>query len=623
MGYGADTRTRIRSLNPWREISKVSFDVLEQVLGLNETRAQCESIARAMTTTVKELTVLIKVSNLKTGEFITCLEANKTSNDSAMKILNDFPDNSKIPHELVGILENFGETPLSNCFEQVHKECKHYISWFTEDIELLKDLSDQASGHERAVKKIWAHVCTGENLDIFMEAFYEIYLLNVNEFIDALKRKTNKSSQQEQSTSDDEDDSKSEPKKGSSSTFADKAKDTQKGPSLDQRWGDYTSSDEEIEDFSSLLGSFVKAGVDTKPHIELPADFESQLPYVHKAWKKICDKWNWEIRSSDSNMVAEGFIGKGYGRASGDKRAELIAALNEKDSIAFNTLISYLLCVLYKPESIKTGEQGNLISGYVTSMFLKDSYKDNDDAMKLLKISLKGSDAGEQLISARVYQCFKTGSKAAKQILTAVEKMLKRLVAKSSDDEKASVCEHADLCYTSYQGMMQNSFHVVSKRVTEVVEETDRKGKSKRTRKTVMRSGKDRPNLNASGFELTQKEQQEIRARESSFNKLDEVIAAILKKKEDSKDPLKTAKVVKCVVDLAYDKIAPLRLLNKQRRNAIRAKSQELAGEKKVSSSDWMKARKELMDSFDPLDKDMLENLVWDSDNISESLKLD
>jgi hypothetical protein len=256
-------------------------------------------------------------------------------------------------------------------------------------------------------------------------------------------------------------------------------------------------------------------------------------------------------------------------------------------------------------------------------MFLKDLYKDNDEAMKLLKISLKGSDAGEQLINARVYQCFKTGSKAAKQIITAVEKMLKRLVAKSSDDEKASVCEHADLCYTSYQGMMQNSFHVVSRRVTETVEETDRKGKSKKTRKTVMRPGKDRPNLSVSGFELTQKEQQEIRARESSFNKLDEVIAAILKKKEDSKDPLKTAKVVKCVVDLAYDKIAPLRLLNKQRRNAIRAKSQELAGEKKVSSSDWMKARKELMGSFDPLEKDILESLTWDSNSISESLKLD
>jgi hypothetical protein len=624
MGYSADTRERIRSLDPWKGISEETSKVLEQVLGLKETREQCESIVRAMTATVKELTVIVKVSNLKTGDFITYIEANRTSIDATMRVLNDFHDRNKIPHDLVGIFEAYGGAPLCECFEEVHEECKHYISWFTEDIELLNDLFARAIEHERTVRNIWAHVCTGENLEEFMDSIYELYLINVKIYVDMLKDKAGKPRKQEPSPPVGAGGPKNEPPRGGSKqTFAEKTKEAKKGPSLEKRWGDYTSSDEEVEDLSSLLDSFVKKGSDTKPHIEVPKDFEFQLPHVHRAWKKLCNKWEWEMRISDSNMVAEGYVGKSYGSASEDKRAELLAAMNEKDSIAFNTLISYLLCVLFKPESIKTGEQGNLISGYVTSLFLKDRYKDNDDAMKLLKVSLKGTDAGEQLISARIYQCFKTGSKAAQQILTSVEKMLKRIVAKSSDDEKDSVCQHADLCYTSYQGMMQNSFHVVSKRVTETVEETDRKGKSKKTRKTVIRLGRDRPNLNASGFELTQKEQQEVRARESSFNKLDEVIAAILKKKEDSKDPLRTAKVVKCVVDLAYDKIAALRMLNKQRRNVIRAKSQELAGEKKVSSSDWMKARKELMGSFDPLEKEALDNLSWDSNAISESLRLD
>jgi hypothetical protein len=636
MGYDSDTRERIRSFNPWREIASGTDEILGRVLGLDETRRQCEDTAAAVLASAKELTRLVKLTNDAVGDLILTFESHANAKVSAKKILSDFQKINKIPAECLDLIEKHGDTPISVSFDDIIKDLKDYISWFTEDIALLKLATTDTERSVATVKKIWAHVCTGTNLPS-LEIFEETYYLKVREYIENFKGKFDsqdseprKSSKPEQAWGSDEEEWESPPTeatggygKPSGNSYAAKTRNKDKGPSLKKQWGDYTSSEDEDDDISRIFGSFGTTGVESKPHIEIPRDFDERFPSIAKGWRKICKKWQWEVRVSDCSFHSEGYIGKNFGAASDDQRVEILADMVDQERIAFNTFVTLLASVLYKPESIKNVEQGNLVSGFVTSMFLLDHYKNSDSDMKLLRVSLKGADAGEGLINARVYQCFKTGSKSAKTLLTSVNKMLRRLVAKASKEDKDSVLDNADLCFTSYQGMMHNSFHNVQKKVVETKIEIQKNGKQKKTRVSVNRPGKDRPHLNAKDLELTTDERAKVRAKESSFNKLDEVVAEVLEKTQTSKDPLRTAKVVKGVVDLAYDKINEIRRCNKERRNAIRAKAQELAGEgKSVQSDHWLKARKEIVASYEAIEDSVLKSLEWDADVIVKDLGL-
>jgi len=409
-------------------------------------------------------------------------------------------------------------------------------------------------------------------------------------------------------------------------TYSDAAKAGSKEktpPPQTKRWVDYDSTDDEEDSFSSMLKSFGRTSVESKPYIEVPKDLEDLFPHIAKAWAKIAAKWQWDVKKSDCSFHSEGFIANEFGKASEEERVEILSKLKDNDRIALNTFISFLYSVLYRPESISSGEQANLVSGYVTSLFLKEHYKKNESDANLLGISLKGGDAGENLIRARIYSCFRTGSKCANILIENVNKMLRKIIGKATKDELQSVLKCSEFCFTSYQGMMQNCYRTISKRVVVEEDSTDKRGKSKKTRKSVMKSGKDKPHLNAKELELTQKEYELVRAKENSFNRLDEVVTLTLDEIGESEDPLATAKVVKCVVDLAYSKISGVRHLNKGRRNAIRAKAQELAGPgKPLTSSDWMKAKKDIASSFEEIKDDTLACLEWDIPSIIKSLGL-
>jgi len=617
-------------MKPWIEISTELKKILAATPEINiAEQLSCEAAAHVHFR-VSSYRKLTKIANKAVGDFIALVEKNDKSALSARVLMNSYGNLKSLPTDVVKAIREFGDEEVFKCFYALHKMLKEYISWFTEDVSLLDDLSVQCDTHKQAVSAIWRRVRTGEEHE-HMDAIYALYELEIDMYIDNLRSKK-KQEREAAAFSDAEEESKDSPQTDPSTSstgksFADAAKSNaseQKTNSPPKKWADYSSSDEELDQIGSLLGSFGRTNVASKPHIEIPKDFSIRFPVLYAAWERITKKWGWTIKESDCTFANEGFTGGDFGNASDAERDEILSKLKDEERINLNTLLSFLCSTLCRPEQISTTEQGNLVSGYVTSLFLQDKYKDDDKNMKLYRVSLKGSDAGHELIRSRIHGCFRTGSKCATTLFNVVIKMLARIIAKSSDEEKTDVCSRSDLCFTSFQGMMQNCYHTVSKRTVEHEQSTDKKGKAKKIRKTVTKIGKDVPHLSASGMEVNQSEGEDLRTKEDSFNRLNEIIAEILAKKQESRDPLKTAKVVKCVIDLAYYKIAPIRKLNKERKNAIRAKAQELAGEgKTLQASHWMLAKKELISSFEVISKETLSGLDWDVDKISKDLKLD
>lgn len=676
MGYGPDFRNKIRNINVWQVIAEQTNSTLETVPELKAARASCEGIAIAVQKQVESDRTFVKIANTVVGDLTVQLNplAGQTFNPAGFLAGKNIKN---LPSEI----EDSFKKQQTGSVDQFIVMLKGFTSAFTADIELLNKSCQQAREHVDMIKKIWAHKCQGSSLPATSN-FVVSYMLMLDQYLVKLHSKhqnakasdedqfadaadgeesayadpdqgttgygnddTNKSPYESKSkyrgpgdgrdarapepnsgrpkNPPDEQKQEAEPSAKSYAAAAQNAQHQQAEQPPQKRWGDYTSSSEEEDDFSSLMGSFGKTGVSSKSFIEVPKDFEEKFPRVHRAWVKLATKWGWDVKVADCTFSAEGFIGSDYGAADEQERIAILSKLKDTERINLNTFCAGLLSVLYQPEDIATQEHGPVISGFVTSLFLRDKYKNDERSMKLMQISLKGQDAGQEMIRSRYHACFKTGSKCASTLFATTIKMLTKIISRCTDDVKERVCSNSDLCFTSYHGMMGNCFHTVSRKVVEDVEATDKRGKTKRTRKTTMRSGKDVPNLSAAGLELNQKESEKIRAHEVSFNKLNEVVEELLEKNRAATDPLKTAKVVKCVVELAYSKLSTLRRLNKERRNAIRAKAQALAGEgKNVTSAEWLKSRKELLSSFEEISDDTYASFKWDADAINSSLGL-
>jgi hypothetical protein len=579
------------------------------------------------------------VANKAVGDLILLLQETEGENASCESLIEGFCRKNQVPGDLTEELAPDDDRNV------IIRKLKVYVANCTDDIELLIEQSAEAAKNLRYVSKIWSEIRTGlkmnETLPVGVASFYQ----QVHEYLVALRakhsaetyraysdpqRNSSVDGEEDDPSSSDDDEPNPRPsnlkptgKAGSYSdaTKAASSKSTSEPPT--ERWADYDSTDDEEQDFSSLLKSFGKSGIESKPFIEVPKDFEDIFPGVAKAWRKMAEKWQWEVRNSDCSFHTEGFIANEFGKASEEERVRILSALRDTERIALNTLVSFMYSVLYRPEAIASGEQANLVSGYVTSLFLKEHYKKSESEASLLSISLKGGDAGENLIRVRVMSCFKTGSKCANVLINTVNKMLRKIIGKASKDELQSVLKCSGFCFTSPLGMMQNCYRTTSKRVVVEEDSTDKRGKSKKSRKTVMKLGKDKPHLSAKTLELSQKEFELVHAKENSFNKMDEIALQILEEVQEPDDPLMTAKVMRFVVDLAYNKISGIRHLNKERRNTIRAKAQELAGPgKSLTSSDWMKAKKEVISSFEEIKSETLACLEWDIAGIIKSIGL-
>ena len=641
MGLRLDSLTEVQNRDVQSEMTELINKELTTASAPELAKSQTCSVATAFFTHISYECKAIKIINKSVGDLIAYLVSYEGDYDVNRALKEFCQQNQHLPDDIrdkVLKIDQFGGAI---------DFLKDTIETFTKLIPIVEAQVTEARGVSDALDLIWAEFLTGAPIS---KEIYHKYLW-LRRIIIAYKvdyQLTNSPSQVEGSwgsiskptqvgggyaggdvPDENEEDGSPIPNDdptgvAPSESYASKARASPSSEESAQPecWADALSSDEE-DDLRSMLNRFGSTGIDSKPYIEVPADFEDKFPSVHKAWKVMLDKWGWTIKKADCHFQNEGFIANKYGKATDTERGEILKALGDEKRIALNTFISLLLSVHWHPKDIANGEQASLVSGFVTSLFLKHEYKNNEKKQGLLKVSLKGNDAGESVIRLRVMQCFQTGSKCASVLLTAVMKMLKRLVDTSPNEERKGVLRSASkLCFTSAPGMMQNCLRTVSKKSVENVESINKKGKTTRTRKSVMRPGKDRPHLNAKELELTQKEHESVRAKENSFNKLDEVIEKTLDTIEDPSDPLFTATVVKYVVDLAYDKISAIRHLNKGRRNAIRAKAKELAGDgKDLSTANWLAARKELISSFEEITEDTLATLNWDVESIIKNLK--
>jgi hypothetical protein len=630
MPYDSDFRQKVRLKKPRLEIALLIKTLLDSHPDEENARQQSVSIASAYMKQLREELLLVKKTNSNIGALIMYFQRNLECTNTAEELLTQFKDKggSCIPEDLECFIEET-EPELSEALSCM----KSYIGDCTADIGLLEEQSIEARTTLNAVNNIW--IAKSKNKKVSLHADYEIFNTYISDyFADREKGRgaTNVAPEPASDGGDAKDNqggygyTKATYAAAASAPEADApAAQAKVPPASKLRWADHESSDEEEEDYSSLLKSFEKTGLSSKAFIEIPKDFEDQFPSINKMWRKLATKWNWDVKVSDATLFHEGFIGMGFGKAPDATKAQILDRMKDTDRVAMNTFVSYLLSVHYKPERLAATEHASLVSGFVTSLFLKANYKDSESNSNYLKLSLKNTDAGAAVIDARISQCFRTGSVCAKILTTSVRKMLDKIIAKASKDDLQSVLQHSDLCFTSYQGMMTNSFKNVSRRTVEIVDSADKRNKTKTKRRVVNRIGKDRPTLCTGELELTIKERELLRPIESRFNRLDEIAAEALQleKVVKSLDPLKTAKVVKTIVDLAYDKIHSIRQINKDRRNAIRSKAQELAGEgKSVTTSEWMKAKKELIPSFEEIEKDIVLNLNWDMSKIEGAIQL-
>jgi hypothetical protein len=635
MGYGPEFRKGIQDRQVWGVILAQFDQAAEKLPLVDDILSQMCTFAKVMASRVADDRRTAKIASKITGDLILLFQG--CSPDSEL-LVRDFVsefqtrNNRQIPAEVEETLDDYDDVPASKAADDIIKRLKDLISEMTSDVDLLETQSNYSELNLHFVEGFQREIRTGQKYEGLEYEGHKTLRAKVDEYIIKLREKLASDKESASTTpvqgatpSTGYNDSYVHSGKRETYASATNRRDVDSDDSSTEpvRWGDYTSSDEEGDDFTSMLESFGRTGVSGKPVMEIPKDFENRFPKVYKAWRKLADKWQWDVKLSDCDFQSEGFIGGDFGKATDSERTEILSKLKDQERLALNTLVSFLLSVLHRPESIATGEQASLVSGYVTSLFLKENYKKDESSLNLLRLSLKGADAGESVIRTRLFACFKTGSKCANVLFNTVNKMLRKIITRCSSEEIKSVISHSDLCFTSPQGVMYNCFRTVSKKTILIEETTDKRGKTKKTRRSVVRPGKDRPNLNAKDLELTQSEYELVQAKENSFNRLDEVVNETLSKFEESTDPLKTAKVCKYIVDVAYGKIAAIRSLNRERKNAIRSRAQELAGEgKSLTSADWLKAKKELISSFEEISKDTLSSLDWDIDKISKGVVL-
>jgi hypothetical protein len=393
--------------------------------------------------------------------------------------------------------------------------------------------------------------------------------------------------------------------------------DAKKAPKRNEhpkQWGDYSSSDED-ENISSVLNSFGESS--EKGGIEVPKDFDEQFPSIDRAWRKLCAHWNWPYKRTGQTMAQSGFIANHYGFVDEDERSELLSKLNDDQKLNLKTFVNFLASPLYKPESLHDSHS-NIVATWVASLMLKYKYKDDEDK-SLLRIALKGSDGGENLVRSRCYACFTTGSQGLMMLWNSVTKMINKQIQVSKSVEiEETLKESSEMCYTTVDGMLSNTYNIVSKEQWVKEETTTGRGQKKEKRVKKMRLGKDKPSLNSANLILKPTERVKLSVKLENFNNIEKFARNVCEKHADVKDPLSRPRLIKKVVFLAYAKISEIRRTNKERRNLIRAKAQGLAGEKTISQSQWTTAESELMSGFPEIDSTIFDHLKWSMDEIVE-----
>jgi hypothetical protein len=85
---------------------------------------------------------------------------------------------------------------------------------------------------------------------------------------------------------DDKSSSDAKPAANNAPSYASKAKAKDKREATPKRWGDYSSSDEEVDDIFSVLKSFDSAGTQGSG-ITVPKDFKDHFPKIYLSWEKL------------------------------------------------------------------------------------------------------------------------------------------------------------------------------------------------------------------------------------------------------------------------------------------------------------------------------------------------
>jgi hypothetical protein len=629
MGYDVNLRKQIQE----RDIDERVHQRLTKTL-LTEEFENFEDILKDVFVVVidheKQIKICVKRARQAVGELQVAIKAviNNSPDRNIIKFLSeDMIMKKDAPNELIESLKYQGT--FRNHAGDLMKTIDKYMEEILVAVQWCDYRESRINVCDTYIKKVWSHLCDHGELPQI-----EIDLEFKDEMAEALHKHFYGEDQEDLSGDPDSDKKgggknptpkEDSPKSGEDNeqgteqapppenqSYAQKAKANETPKKTKVAWADMSSDEERLpESLVAMFSSFTKSK-SQKPFIQVPKDFKDLFPDVHARWVRLCEKWKWDLHTVDAaSMLGEGFIGQDYEVKNEKAKEDILSALKQDQRVALRNFLTIISAVTYRADSLLSDDVGGLVTGYIFSLFLKHKYKDSDSDMKLLQASLKGSDGGRDLLKGRMYECFSTGSSCANIFFESFEKIMRKHVTQCGDYDRDEIIANAHTCQTTLHGVINNCLHNVTKTEWTTKEEKLGRNKLTKTRVQKKRTGKDYPKLTASKLELKNSEIEKIRSAESSFNKLEELTKSVVEHFEHSDDPLATPKIANYMVETAYAKLSIIRRVCKSRRDAIRARADEIDPDQRTNNAHWTKARSEMLKEFEDLDDDILLPLNW------------
>jgi hypothetical protein len=232
---------------------------------------------------------------------------------------------------------------------------------------------------------------------------------------------------------------------------------------------------------------------------------------------------------------------------------------------------------------------------------------------------------GRLALQKQIEDCFMTKRSVGTLLFNLICEIVDRLIRKRSEKNNKVFEEASKKAFTNLNGMLTNCQRSVRKRETRRVEKVVRNKKTFVT-ETYYKMGRDAPIIKPSDIPLKPEEIELLTKAAKEFNNYQGVAQSVLneiikKHKEKTQNIFLNAIVAKVVIEMAYTKIAYLRKLSRERRNAIREKAEKSmpANQQKMSQGDWLKAAGEILANLKiTIDDKTLAPLKWDQSKVIE-----
>jgi hypothetical protein len=392
-------------------------------------------------------------------------------------------------------------------------------------------------------------------------------------------------------------------------------------------WGD-EEDDDEIDQLFSVHASYDsdgEKGASTANAMAVPADFDQVLPIHYKAIEKQARKVGITLTKASEKFSGSSFVGTSLYANSNPK--DIAAGLKSMDKAVARRLVTFstfLLSVHFNPVDIRENAETCAVSDYFIARYIKLTQK-SPNAKRLTEISMKGD--GKAALKKQIEDCFPLKHAVGTMLFDLVCEIVDRLIKKRSQKDQKFFEEASKKAFTNLNGMLTNCQRVVQKRQTRRVEKVTR-GKKQFVTESFMKKGRDAPIIKQSDIPLKPEEIEHLAKAAKEFNNYQgvaqSVVDTIVKQhKTASENIFLSATVAKVVIELAYTKVAFLRRISRDRRNAIREKAEKSmpANQQKITQGDWLKAATEILSSLKiSINEKALEPLKWNLDVIVEKV---